>query len=645
MARTKGMLNLSGNLEVNAQAPLDARTIAPTEADLTVASNFPYPYVGLEVYVTGTGKKFRLINLDVTQSSSWHEIVEGGGGGSAIKLADVLNPTVTVNDNTATLKWTDPDDIIVSRSVLAAWSGTAVVRKVGSAPASMADGTLVIDSKTKNQYSSSGYADTGLDYGTTYYYRWFPYTDEGVVTDGSYETASIAMIKIPTVPSQSGSLTYDGTAQTPTWSDYDPTKMTLSVTAETNAGTYTAEFTPKSGYCWNDDTTTAKSVSWAIDKATGAVSVVPSSIELNASQLYEDITITQTGDGVLSVTSSDTSVATVGTIANNVFRITCVNPGNCTVTVTAAASTNYTAANATVNVTDLSVDSILNNNSWSVISSVSAMGEGSSYWNVGDAKEIILNGTVGTMSFSNQSVWVFILGFDHNSTLEGSGISFGTFRKTQAGDNYVLVDSEYNKNKYDGTKCFNINHWGSNSSPYSTNYGGWKGCDARYDILGSTDAAPSGYGAALTTARAGYDASVTTATSPVSNTLMAALPSDLRAVMKPITKYTDNVGNKSNTAASVTASIDYLPLMAEFEIFGKRTSANNYEKDMQAQYAYYVNGSPKWRRRFDNDAQADWYLRSPDVNYTYTNAGVNTNGGATTDMTYTSYGMSPVFLV
>jgi hypothetical protein len=92
MARTKGMLNLSGNLEVNAQAPLDARTIVPTEADLTVASNFPYPYVGLEVYVTGTGKKFRLVNLDTTQSSSWHEIGEGGGGGDAS-----LETSVTAN--------------------------------------------------------------------------------------------------------------------------------------------------------------------------------------------------------------------------------------------------------------------------------------------------------------------------------------------------------------------------------------------------------------------------------------------------------------------------------------------------------------------------------------------------------------------
>lgn len=98
MARTKGMLNLSGNLEVNAQAPLDARTIVPTEADLTVASNFPYPYVGLEVYVTGTGKKFRLINLDTTQSNSWQEIGEGGGTGGGHTIQDD-GTDMTARDN------------------------------------------------------------------------------------------------------------------------------------------------------------------------------------------------------------------------------------------------------------------------------------------------------------------------------------------------------------------------------------------------------------------------------------------------------------------------------------------------------------------------------------------------------------------
>lgn len=640
-------ISVADNFSYLGGKPLDGRIQYATLAAMKAMADATL-YEGCEAYCVATDKYYQWKSSNTVDASTgkWRERT-GGGGGSEIKLADVLNPTVTVNDNTATLKWTDPDDIIVSRSVLAAWSGTAVVRKVGSAPASMTDGTLVIDSKTKNQYSSSGYADTGLDYGTTYYYRWFPYTDEGVVTDGSYETASIAMIKIPTVPSQSGTLTYNGTAQTPTWSDYDPTKMTLSVTAETNAGTYTAEFTPKSGYCWNDDTITAKSVSWVIDKATGAVSVVPSSIELNASQLYEDITITQTGDGVLSVTSSDTSVATVGAITNNVFRITCINPGNCTVTVTAAASTNYTAANATVNVTDLSVDSILNNNSWSVISSVSAMGEGSSYWNVGDTKEVILNGTVGTLSLSNQSLWVFILGFDHNSTLEGSGISFGCFKDAQTNGKAVcLVDSEYDRMKRDGTKIFNMNHWGYNSSPYNTNYGGWEGCDLRYDILGSTDTAPSGYGTSPAADRVGYDASSTTATNPVSDTLMATLPSDLRAVMKPITKYTDNTGNKSTATANVTASIDYLPLLAEFEVQGRRTYANNNEKTSQAQYAYYANGGSKAKYRFNDTTRvADSFYRSPDVSYVSTFVAAYGDGSVTYVDSSESQGLSPVFLV
>ena len=95
MARTKGMLNLSGNLEVNAQAPLDARTIVPTLADLTASGNFPYPYIGLEVYVIGNGKKYRLIDLDTTDDASWEEIGSGGSGGSAELESDVTaNTTV-----------------------------------------------------------------------------------------------------------------------------------------------------------------------------------------------------------------------------------------------------------------------------------------------------------------------------------------------------------------------------------------------------------------------------------------------------------------------------------------------------------------------------------------------------------------------
>ena len=126
-----------------------------------------------------------------------------------------------------------------------------------------------------------------------------------------------------------------------------------------------------------------------------------------------------------------------------------------------------------------------------------------------------------------------------------------------------------------------MNHQRSSASEYGHNYGGWKGCDMRYDILGSTNVAPSEYNTSSTytyikTSRYGNDPTSTCTTNPIANTLMAALPNELRSIMKAITKYTDNKGNSSNTSANVTSSIDYLPLLAEFEIFGSRTFANQY---------------------------------------------------------------------
>lgn len=83
MARQKGMLNLSGNLEPLAGAPLDSRSITPTVADLYIASNWPYKYIGMKTTVTATGDTYRLVNLDVTQESSW--VKEGGESGQTIQ--------------------------------------------------------------------------------------------------------------------------------------------------------------------------------------------------------------------------------------------------------------------------------------------------------------------------------------------------------------------------------------------------------------------------------------------------------------------------------------------------------------------------------------------------------------------------------
>ena len=46
-----------------AQAPLDARTVVAAVADI---ANIENPYVGLEVFVTATGKKYRIKTLTST---------------------------------------------------------------------------------------------------------------------------------------------------------------------------------------------------------------------------------------------------------------------------------------------------------------------------------------------------------------------------------------------------------------------------------------------------------------------------------------------------------------------------------------------------------------------------------------------------
>ena len=93
MARQAGSNNFAGSLEVLAGAPLDARTVVNTLADLTAAASYPYSYVGMEVYVKAEEKKYRLIAADPTDSDSWAEILEGGGGG---ELTDDVEAAITV---------------------------------------------------------------------------------------------------------------------------------------------------------------------------------------------------------------------------------------------------------------------------------------------------------------------------------------------------------------------------------------------------------------------------------------------------------------------------------------------------------------------------------------------------------------------
>ena len=81
------------------------------------------------------------------------------------------------------------------------------------------------------------------------------------------KTCEITCIGSLTVPSQKGTLTYNDSVQSPSWNNYDSNKMSISgVTSGTNAGDYTATFTPKTYYKWSDGASGAKDVAWKIGR-------------------------------------------------------------------------------------------------------------------------------------------------------------------------------------------------------------------------------------------------------------------------------------------------------------------------------------------------------------------------------------------
>lgn len=480
-------------------------------------------------------------------------------------------------------------------------------------PAGMVVKATFADGSTAVITDQVDYSPKTMTYGTTS-------VVVSATIGGQAYTASVAVtvsrIKVSAVPTQSGTLTYNGASQSPTLSGYDATKMTLSGTqSATNAGSYTMQASLKDDkYEWPDGTTTAKTVNWSIGKKAGSFTKDKTSIQITTNKKSDTITITREGTGAISASSNNTQVATTS-VRGNVVTVTGVKSGNCVITINVAADTNHTAsASQTVNVSVSLISNTLNENSWADIKSVSDAGTGATYWNVGDYKNIQISGTVQGMSL-NSTVRAFILGFNHNSGKEGSNRIHFQIGKTTSGTDIAFCDSNY----------FNAgSSQGFRMNLSNTNSGGWNGSYGRTTLLGNSG----------------------TPTAPPANSFMAALPADLRAVMKPVTKYTDNTGNASNTSGAVTATTDYLFFLSEFEVQGVRSYANQYEQNYQAQYDYYKAGNSKVKYRHDETGTAVYHwCRSAHYNYSNYFCFVYTDGGADYGNARYSSGLAPGFCV
>ena len=473
--------------------------------------------------------------------------------------------------------------------------------------------------------------------------------------DAALEAVSGFVYTIDVVPTQNGTLTYNGQSQSPSWNSYNPDTLTLGgVTSGTDAGTYTATFTPKDPYKWTDGTTTAKQVQWTINKATVAPPTQSGSLTYTGSPQspswngYDTskLTIGGTTSGTNAgsynatftptdnyrwsdgTTGAKTVAWTIGKAAGSLslskssmdlgaskmtdtFTVTragdgaisaqssnsgvaTVNVNGTTVTVTAVGKGNATI---TVSVTEGTNYTAPTNKSCSVAVTLPTATLNDNDWD-----------TISEASAAGTADDYWAVGDTKSIVINGNVVGFGITNLTI---NVFILGFNHNASREGNNRIHfqigkigstpvalcdnNYNSTGSSQgfrmNTSNMNQGGWASSYMRNTVLGNSG----------------------TPSSPTANSLMAALPSALRAVMKAVTKYTDNVGNDTgNVQSNVTSTQDYLFLLAEFEVFGTRNWANSYEQNYQVQYAYYQAGNSRIAYRHTSTASAVWWwLRSP----------------------------------
>lgn len=204
--------------------------------------------------------------------------------------------------------------------------------------------------QTLNQYVSDGRLKTSK---TPFYRNYTEYFDTvQVYSRGSYDntvtfrlnsqwgtTKGIYVIELIDLipedltpvakPTFSGgsSFTYTGSTITPSVNNFETTYMTRSGTYQaTNVGNYSITYTLKSGYCWNDDTTSDVVLNWYITKKSLRKPILRESPTYNGSEVSPSLYFF---DDLLMTMSGDTSAINVNT------------SGTYTITITLKDTTNY----------------------------------------------------------------------------------------------------------------------------------------------------------------------------------------------------------------------------------------------------------------------------------------------------------------
>ena len=422
-----------------------------------------------------------------------------------------------------------------------------------------------------------------------------------------------------------GSKIYSGSEQGP---DILPSTWNTSIYQVTNhRGTEakgysaTANLLDTDNYEWTDGTTGTVLYNWVISQVSGDISLSPYTLILKADQAHAtpqgEITVTRLGTGAISCSAH---VAVRTEIYGNkitVFGLKDTYGQEISLTVSVAASSNYTSAETKFNV---QVIRGLNAFSWEEIADMAQKNVLLDYAYIGESKAL------PSMSYISENRYIpssaiageqlskeraVLVAVNHNAEVEGSGKA--TF----------LLYNMLNDSNVEQYMSLFLTDTAFNETNTTAN--GWLGSDIRKRI---------------TTLEKLFD-------------YTNSFPNDLMSAIIPVIKWQDNIGDSVNKTNCVTPTLEYLTVPSEKEITGTVTLANKAEDLWQQQYGYFKNYPQVLRRKIYNHGAYDvadgFFLRSVAAVSLTTNKSVihvNNIGAVTTCSVYQqTSALVPMFTV
>ncbi len=315
-----------------------------------------------KVYIAKESTSQEILTTSQSVLTAVNNITSGGAGGSGsfeVELSGVTNFVATPGNQQVRLKWTDPENVTHDKITYSRWLGTKVVRKEASAPESLTDGTLVVDSTVKNAYATTPYTDSGLTDNTVYFYKCFPYFTTGTYADGESAEAK------PSGKAPASMLLSANTAEIYVYGDI---RLTEEITVTTNGDGEIVAFSDNPGVA---------------------------TVSVNGS------TITIRGE----------SVGTANIVVSQLESRDFVSPTDATVAVTVSGNVSRVLADNSFSTIKSMVKAGLASSLWDVGDTIPIMLNG-------DLKKA--DDTVG-MTFNQHIYYATVLGFNHNTVAESNG--------------------------------------------------------------------------------------------------------------------------------------------------------------------------------------------------------------------------------